>query len=132
MGCAQQDLSQSYNLARLVVSAAGLPCSVSGLSLNRFCSSGLQAVAAAAAQIESGMNNVLVAGGVESMTAVPMTYDRTPYLCKSILENDPDQYMAMGLTAENIAERYGVTREEMEAMAAESHRRAAAAQDSGT
>lgn len=131
VGCAQQDLAQSFNLARLVASAAGLPHSVPGMSVNRFCSSGLQAIAIAAAQIEAGMNDILVAGGVESMTAVPVTYSHAPYLCESIVKNDPDQYLSMGMTAENVAARYGVTREEMDALAVESHRKAALAQDAG-
>lgn len=131
VGCAQQDLSQSFNLARLIACTAGLPHSVPGMTINRFCSGGLQAIAIAAAQIEAGLNDILVAGGVESMTAVPVTYSHAPYLCPSIVETDPDQYMAMGLTAENVAARYGVTREEMDAMAVESHRKAAAAQDAG-
>lgn len=131
VGCAQQDLGQSYNLARQVASAAGLPHSVPAMSLNRFCSSGLQAIAVAAGQIESGMNEIMVAGGVESMTAVPMTYDLSAYRSSYVKEHDPDQYMAMGLTAENVAARYGITREQMEALAVESHKRAAAAQDAG-
>lgn len=131
VGCAQQDMSQSFNLARLVASVAGLPHSVPGMSLNRFCSSGLQAVAIAAAQIEAGLNNVLVAGGVESMSAVPINIDHSKDLCPAILENDPDQYISMGLTAENVAARFDVTRMDMDTMAVESHRKAAAAQDAG-
>lgn len=131
VGCAQQDLGQSANMARLITSAAGIPHSVPAMTLNRFCSSGLQAIALAAGQIESGMNDILIAGGVESMTAVPMTYDLSAYRSPYILEHDPDQYLAMGLTAENVATRYGITRKQMDAMAVESHRRAAIAQDAG-
>ena len=131
VGCSQPELKQGSNLARLVACRAGMPDNVPGMTINRFCSSGLQSIAIAAAQIEAGMNQVLVAGGVESMTAVPMTYDRVPFQSEWILGHAPEQYMAMGLTAENVAERYKVTREEMDALAVESHRRAAAAQDMG-
>lgn len=128
VGCAQQDQAQSFNIARLIASAAGLPHSVPGMSLNRFCSSGLQAIAVAAGQIEAGLNEILVAGGVESMSVVPMNLDHSNDLSPAILANDPDQYMPMGITAENVAARYGVTRQEMDALAAASHAKAAAAQ----
>lgn len=131
VGCATPEYKQTYNIARLIACQSGLPESVPAMTINRFCSSGLQAIAIAAAQIEAGLNDVLVAGGVESMSAVPMTIDRTPFWAGSILEQDKDQYLPMGLTAENVAARYGITREAMDAMAVESHRRAAAAQDAG-
>lgn len=131
VGCSQPELKQGSNLARLVACRAGMPDNVPGMTINRFCSSGLQSIAIAAAQIEAGMNQVLVAGGVESMTAVPMIYDRVPFQSEWILGHAPEQYMAMGLTAENVAGQYKVTREEMDALAVESHRRAAAAQDMG-
>ena len=131
MGCANQDMKQSYNPARMVTNAAGIPYSVPAMSINRFCSSGLQAIAIGAAEIESGLANIVVAGGCESMTAVPMTLDRTPYYAQSIVENDPNQYISMGMTAENVAERYHITRVEMEEMAVRSHAKAAAAQEAG-
>lgn len=131
VGCAQQDQAQSFNIARLIASAAGLPHSVPGMSLNRFCSSGLQAIAVAAGQIEAGLSEILVAGGVESMSVVPMNLDHSNDLSPAILANDPDQYMAMGLTAENVAARYGITRQEMDAMATASHAKAAVAQCAG-
>ncbi len=131
VGCAQQDMSQSFNIARLIASEAGLPHTVPGMTLNRFCSSGLQAIAVAAGQIEAGISSIMVAGGVESMTAVPMNIDHSKDLCPDILKNDPDQYMSMGITAENVAARFNVTRQEMDAMAVESHAKAAAAQDAG-
>ena len=131
VGCAQQDQAQSFNIARLIASAAGLPHSVPGMTLNRFCSSGLQAIAVAAGQIEAGLSEILVAGGVESMSVVPMNLDHSKDLSPVILKNDPDQYMPMGLTAENVAARYQITREEMDAMAVASHAKAAAAQDAG-
>lgn len=131
VGCAQQEMKQGYNLGRQIVSAAHLPCSVPGMTLTRLCSSGLQTIALAAAEIEAGMSEIIVAGGVESMTAVPMNMDRSAYLSARILAEDPDQYLSMGLTAENVAARHGITREEMESLAVESHRKAAAAQDAG-
>lgn len=131
VGCAQQDDSQSYNIARLVVQRAGLPDSVCGLSINRFCSSGLQAIALAASQIACGMAQVVVAGGVESMTKVPVPYDHTADYDPWQVEHTPEVYISNGITAENVARRHGITRGEMDQMALESHRRAAAAQDAG-
>ncbi len=132
VGCAQQEIQQTFNIARLVAARVGLPVSVPGMSCNRFCSSGLQAVALGATQIQCGMADVIVAGGVESMTAVPISYERTKQAVnKWILKNAPANYMDMGSTAENVAEKYHVTREEMDAFAVESHKKAAAAQDAG-
>ena len=131
VGCAQPDLKQGCNFARAISIRAGLPDSVPGVQVNRFCSSGLQAIAMAAALIESGMNDILVAGGVESMTSVPANYDRSEYFDSWILENKPSLYLPMGITAENVAERYGITREEMDAFAVESHRKAAKAREEG-
>ncbi|MBQ2782867.1 MAG: thiolase family protein [Oscillospiraceae bacterium] len=131
VGCAQPDLKQGCNIARAIAIRAGLPYSVPGVQINRFCSSGLQAVAMAAAQIESGLNDVLVAGGIESMTAVPANYDRSPFFSPWILENEPNVYLPMGITAENVAKKYGINREEMDAFAAASHQKADAARDAG-
>ena len=132
VGCAQQELKQTFNIARLASWAAGLPDSVPGMSCNRFCSSGLQSVALAAAQIESGMADVIIAGGIESMSMVPISAERTAEaIDKRIWKEKPGHYMAMGVTAENVAAKYGITREEMDAMAVKSHKRAAAAQEAG-
>ena len=131
VGCAQPDLKQGCNPARAIAIRAGLPYCVPGVQINRFCSSGLQAVAMAAAQIESGMNEILVAGGIESMTAVPANYDRTEFFDPWILDNEPGVYLPMGITAENVAEKYNISREEMDAFAVESHRKAAAARAAG-
>lgn len=131
LGCAIPEGKQGLNPGRLVATAAGLPESVPGMTVDRFCSSGLQAIALAAAQIECGMNEVLVAGGVESMTALPMTIDRSGDVSPLLMKTCPDAYLPMGLTAENVAARYGVTREEMDAFAVKSHAKAAAAQDAG-
>lgn len=131
VGCAQPDLKQGCNPARPIALRAGLPKSVPGVQVNRFCSFGLQAIAMGAALIESGMNDCLVCGGIESMTAVPANYDRTAFFDPWLVENEPDFYLSMGLTAENVAEKYGISREEQDAFAVESHRKAAAAQQSG-
>lgn len=131
LGCAQPDLKQGCNIARAIALRAGLPRGVPGVQINRFCSSGLQAVAMAAGMIESGMNDIIVAGGIESMTSVPANYDRSPYFNEWIMENEPGVYMSMGQTAENVAEKYNISREEMDAFAVGSHAKAAAAQDAG-
>jgi acetyl-CoA acyltransferase len=129
-GCATPEQKQGVNIGRLVAARAGLPVSVPGMTVNRFCSSGLQAIDIAATMIEAGQADCIVAGGVESMTAVPMIDDPSitdPWLMK----NKFDFYFPMGITAEAVALARGITREEMDAMAMESHRRAAAAQDAG-
>lgn len=131
VGCAIPGDKQGYNFARLMVGRAGLPDSVCGMTVNRFCSSGLQAIALGASQIACGVADVIVAGGVESMTACPVNRDISDTFDPELLETRPEEYMPMGLTAENVAARYGVTRREMEELAVESHRRAAAAQDAG-
>ncbi len=129
-GCATPERQQGANIGRLIAARAGLPVSVPGMTVNRFCSSGLQAIALAAALLESGQADCIVAGGVESMTALPMLDDASiinPWLAAHKL----DYYFPMGLTAEAVALARGITREEMDAMGLESHRRAAAAQDAG-
>ncbi|NCB63421.1 MAG: thiolase family protein [Clostridia bacterium] len=131
LGCAIPEGKQGLNPARLVAARAGLPHTACGLTVDRFCASSLQAVALAAWQIEAGQADCVVAGGIESMTALPMTLDRSGDVDPWLAEHDPDQYISNGETAENVAEKYGVTREEMDALALESHRRAAAAQDAG-
>lgn len=131
VGCAIPEQKQGLNPARLIAARAGLPDSACGLTVDRFCSSGLQAIAIAAAQIESGMSEVLVAGGIESMTALPMTIDRSGDVDEWLMENHPGHYVPMGITAENVAEKYSISREEMDAFAVESHRKAAKAQEEG-
>lgn len=132
VGCAQQELSQSFNIGRLVAQRAGLPDSVSGMSCNRFCSSGLQSVALAAASIHAGFADVIAAGGVESMSSIPINYDNMKKSINPwIWSNKPANYAAMGITAENVAKKYGVTRLEMEAFTVSSHKKAAAAQEAG-
>ena len=131
LGCAIPEGKQGLNPARLVAARAGLSDSVCGLTVDRFCSSGLQAIAIAATQIQCGMSDVLVAGGVESMTALPMTIDRSGDVNPWLIENRPGHYAPMGVTAENVAARYGISREEMDAFAVESHKKAAIAQEEG-
>lgn len=125
VGCAFPMGVQSNNMGRLIVKRADLPDEVSAQTVTRFCGSGLTTVAAAANAIMSGQQDVVVAGGVESLTHVSMAFDnQDPW----IAENMPALYMPMGLTAENVATRYGITREEMDAFAVQSHQKAAAAQ----
>ncbi|WP_018132302.1 acetyl-CoA C-acetyltransferase [Effusibacillus pohliae] len=130
IGCAMPEGEQGMNLGRIVAQRAGLPNEVSGMTVNRFCSSGLQTIALAAQQIMIGQADVIVAGGVESMSHVPMTgYKLAPN--PWLVDNKPEIYMSMGHTAEQVARRFNVTREEQDAFAVRSHQRAAAAIQAG-
>lgn len=129
-GCAFPEAEQGMNTAKVIATRAELPENVPAQTVNRFCSSGLQTIAIAANSIMAGQADVVLAGGVEFMSTVPMGGNiiaPNPYL----MENAPAIYMSMGLTAENVADKYGVTREMQDAFAEESHRRAAAAQQEG-
>ncbi len=130
LGCAFPEAEQGLNVARLASLLAGLPDTVPGQTVNRFCSSGLQTIALAAQAVMTGMADVVVAGGVESMTRVPMTGNKL-MVNPDLVETVPDAYLGMGLTAENVAERYGVSREDQDRFAVESHARAVAAQEAG-
>lgn len=130
MGCGVPEGEQGLNIGRLAALGAGLPDSVPGLTVNRYCSSGLQTIAMAAQEIQTGMADVVVAGGVESMSRVPMLGFR-PSPNAAWQERHPDLYISMGHTAEEVAGRYHVSREDQDAFALESHRRAAQAADSG-
>lgn len=130
VGCSKPEKAQAANLSRVIALRAGLPYSVPGQTVCRFCASGLQAISIAANMIMAGQSDVLVAGGAESMSQIPAGYDPLA-INKWVSENEPGLYMSMGLTAENVAEKYGVTREQMDTFALESHKRAAAAQDAG-
>ncbi len=130
LGCAFPEGQQGMNLARIAILRAGFPYTVPGVTINRFCSSGLEAIATAAQRIVAGGLDVVVAGGVESMTAVPMGGNGVS-LNPHLAENYPEAYTAMGLTAELVAERYEVSREDMDAFALESQNRAEAAISSG-
>jgi acetyl-CoA acyltransferase len=129
VGCAIPEGMMGLNPARNIVIRAGLPDEVPAQTVNRFCSSGLQSIAIGASMIMSGMQEVVVAGGVESMTC-PVLSDSPEYLDKWLLDHT-EAYIPMGLTAENVAERYHVSRERMEQLAVESNAKAAQAVESG-
>ena len=131
-GCAIPEAQQGLNVARIGAVLAGLPTSVGGITVNRFCASGLSAVAMAADRIRVGEADVMIAAGVESMSMVPML-GHTPSLSPSIFADSGDIGIAygMGLTAEKVAQQWKVSREAQDAFALESHRRAMAAQQAG-
>lgn len=126
IGNAVPEAEQGMNFARLIGLRAGLPTNVSGITVNRFCSSGLQTIAYGAQQIMVGGADVIVAGGVESMSLLPMTGHKVA-LNPTLVETLPEAYMGMGHTAEEVANRYNVTREDQDTFALISHQRAAAA-----
>ncbi len=130
MGCAFPEAEQGLNIGRNAWLQAGLPIEVPGVTVNRFCSSGLQAVAFAAQAIMSGMAEIMFAGGVESMSRVPGGGNK-PMFGSALMDASPDAFLSMGLTAENVASRFNVTREEQDAFAVQSHARALAAISSG-
>src|SRR6266536_479443 len=128
MGCAMPEAEQGMNVARAAAIRAGLPVQTSAMTINRFCSSGLQSIAMAADRIRSGGAEVIIAGGLETMSMIPMgghIIRPNPYL----VEHYPDFYLNMGLATENVARKYNVTREEQDVFALRSHQRAAAALD---
>ncbi len=125
-GCAMPEASQGLNIARLAMLRAGFPVEVTAATINRFCSSGLQSVAYAAQAILSGMNEVVLAGGVEMMSRVPMSGYHT-----ELHPELTEAYIGMGFTAERVAQRWGVSREEQDAWALRSHQKALEAQARG-
>ena len=128
MGCAMPEAEQGMNVARAAAIRAGLPVETSAMTINRFCSSGLQSIAMAADRIRSGGAETIVAGGLETMSMIPMgghIIRPNPYL----VEHYPDFYLNMGLATENVARKYEVTREQQDEFALRSHQRAAAALD---
>ncbi len=130
LGCAMPEAEQGMNMARIAALRAGLPDSVPGMTINRFCSSGLQSIAMAADRIRSGGAEIILAGGSESMSLVPMgghKFAPNP----EIVDTRPEVYLGMGLTAERLRERYGIGREEQDAFALRSHQNALAAQSAG-
>jgi acetyl-CoA acyltransferase len=130
IGCAMPEGEQGLNLARVTAQRAGLPDTVAGVTVNRFCASGLQTIAMAAQQIMTGMAEVVVAGGAESMSMVPMSgnkFSPNPYLA----QHDPAVYLNMGLTAENVARAHNISREDQDAFALRSHQNALRAQAAG-
>jgi len=126
LGCAMPEGEQGMNVARIAALRAGLPVESSAMTINRFCSSGLQAIAIAAERIMVGHAEVIVAGGTESMSMVPMGGNKVspnPWL----MDHYPDSYLGMGLTAENLARKYGITREQADQFSYQSHQKALAA-----
>src|ERR1700727_508387 len=126
IGCATPEAEQGMNVARIASLRAGLPVTVSAMTINRFCSSGLQAIALAAERIIAGGAEVAVAGGAESMSMIPMggnNISPNPWLT----DNHPDTYLNMGLTAENLAKKYGITRQQSDEFSLASHQKANAA-----
>ncbi len=126
MGCAMPEGQQGLNMGRIIALRAGLPDSVTAQTVNRFCSSGLQTIALGAQQIIAGMGEVVVAGGTESMSAVPMSghhFRPNPWMVK----HRPEAYIAMGITAENVAKKYGISRQQADEFSSRSHDRALAA-----
>ncbi|HEY3364550.1 MAG TPA: acetyl-CoA C-acyltransferase [Symbiobacteriaceae bacterium] len=130
LGCAFPEGEQGLNIGRNAAIRAGLPPSVPGFTINRFCSSGLNAIAIGAGEIMSGTSDIVVAGGVESMSRVPMG-GHTPRPHPDIVATYPQLYISMGHTAENVCARFNVNREDCDAFAVRSHQRAAAAIDAG-
>ena len=130
VGCAFPEAEQGMNVARIAALRAGLPVSVPGMTLNRFCSSGLQSLATGAAQIGAGWSKIVITGGVESMSLVPMGGQK-PAPNPALVESFPASYDSMGITSETVAERYDVSREDQDAFAVESNRRALAAIQGG-
>jgi acetyl-CoA acyltransferase len=126
LGCAMPEGEQGMNVARICALKAGLPDSVPGMTINRFCSSGLQSIALAAERIMVGAADIIVAGGTESMTMVPMGGNK-PSFNPEIVEERPEVFMPMGLTAEQVAVKYRVTRDDQDVFAFHSHRKALAA-----
>jgi len=130
LGCAQPEGEAGFNMARFAALRAGLPIEVPGLTVNRLCSSGLEAIAQADMRIRSGSNKVVIAGGAESMSMIPMGGNKpspNPWLA----ENYPASLLTMGLTAERVAKHYGISRDDQDAFALASHRKATAAQAAG-
>jgi acetyl-CoA acyltransferase len=126
LGCAMPEAEQGMNVARIASLRAGLPVEVSAITINRFCSSGLQSIAMAAERIGAGGAEAIVAGGTESMSLIPMGGNKispNPWL----VENYPDSYLSMGLTAERVGQRFGITREASDEFSLRSHQKALAA-----
>jgi acetyl-CoA acyltransferase len=130
LGCAMPEGEQGLNVARVVGLLGGLPQEVGAVTINRFCSSGLQAIAFAAGQIAAGYNDIVVAGGVESMSMVPMTGNKLS-ASPEAMKRAASVYTPMGITAENVAKKFEISRADQDAFALRSHQKAAAAQKAG-
>ena len=131
MGCAFPEGGTGNNIARQIALRAGLPVSVAGLTVNRFCSSGLQTIAMAAQRIIAGEGDVYVAGGVESISCVQQEMNKHMITESWLLKHKPEIYWTMLQTAENVAKRYGISRERMDQYGAGSQQKACAAQAAG-
>ena len=129
IGCATHEGPQGYNVARTASLRAGFPVSVPAMTINRFCASGLETIAMGAERILSGRAEIVVAGGVESMSQVPFGINISPN--PALIEHAPDTYLSMGLTAENLARKYSISRRDQDAYAYQSHRKAIAAIEAG-
>src|SRR5258708_541014 len=130
IGCATPEAEQGMNVARIAALRAGLPVEVSAMTVNRFCSSGLQAIALAADSVMAGRAEVAIGGGTESMSMIPMGGNQVtvnPWLIKHY----PDPYLSMGLTGERLAKRFGITREAADQFSLNSHKKALAAIQAG-
>ena len=130
LGCAMPEAEQGMNVARIASFRSGLPVDAAAMTINRYCASGLQAIVLAAERIRGGSADVIVAGGVESMSMIPMGGNKiavNPWL----VENFPGSYLSMGLTAERVAKHYGIARDDADQFALESHQKAVAAVESG-
>lgn len=130
LGCAMPEAESGSNMARIAALRAGFPDTVPGMTINRFCSSGLQAIALAANQIRSGNAHILIAGGSESMSMIPFA-GNNPAPNPWLAAHHPEVYMNMGLTAERLRQRYNVSREDADAFALRSHQNALRAQTEG-
>jgi len=130
LGCAFPEGEQGLNVARSVVFLAKWPATVSAVTINRFCSSGLQAIAHGAQAIQCGLSDVVVAGGLESMSMVPMTGNK-PRMNPELVDSYPEAYIAMGHTAERVAQKFEITRELQDRFALGSHQKAVAALEAG-
>ncbi len=130
IGCAIPEAEQGLNVARMIGALSGLPVETPALTVNRYCSSGLQSIAFAAERIMVGGSDTIIAGGVETMSLIPMG-GHVIKPNRKLVESAPEYYMGMGLTAEQVANKYGITREEQDAFALRSHQRAAQAIETG-
>ncbi|WP_340150695.1 thiolase family protein [uncultured Sneathiella sp.] len=130
IGCAFPEAEQGLNVARIVSFLAGLPQTAAAATVNRFCGSSMQSIHMAAGAIQMGAGEVFICGGIESMTRVPMGgFNPAPH--PGLYKSYPEAYVSMGITAENLAKKYNISRQEQEEMAVESHARAAAAREAG-
>lgn len=130
IGCAFPEAEQGLNVARIISFLAGIPKSAAATTVNRFCGSSMQAIHMAAGAIQMGAGEVFVCGGIESMTRVPMGgFNPAPH--PGLYKSYPEAYVSMGITAENLAKKYNISRQEQEEMAVESHARASAAREAG-